>query len=50
VAFRASDEAGVGRWHAAAVREGGIGNGAPGLRPEYGSTYYAAFVLGPGRQ
>ena len=22
-------------------------NGKPGLRPEFGSTYYAAFVLDP---
>jgi catechol 2,3-dioxygenase-like lactoylglutathione lyase family enzyme len=49
VAFRASDEASVDRWHAAAVREGGIDNGAPGVRPEYSGTYYAAFVLDPDR-
>jgi catechol 2,3-dioxygenase-like lactoylglutathione lyase family enzyme len=47
VAFRAADEASVDRWHAAAVREGGIDNGAPGVRPEYSGTYYAAFVLDP---
>jgi catechol 2,3-dioxygenase-like lactoylglutathione lyase family enzyme len=47
VAFRAPDAASVDRWHAAAVREGGVDNGAPGLRPEYSGTYYAAFVLDP---
>jgi catechol 2,3-dioxygenase-like lactoylglutathione lyase family enzyme len=47
VAFRAADEASVDRWHAAAVREGGIDNGAPGVRPECSGTYYAAFVLDP---
>jgi hypothetical protein len=26
---------------------GGKDNGAPGLRPEYGDNYYAAFVISP---
>jgi hypothetical protein len=26
---------------------GGKDNGAPGLRPDYGDNYYAAFVIGP---
>ena len=26
---------------------GGVDNGAPGLRPEYGPGYYAAYVLDP---
>jgi catechol 2,3-dioxygenase-like lactoylglutathione lyase family enzyme len=47
IAFRASDESGVQRWHAAAVRSGGADNGAPGIRPEYSGHYYAAFVLDP---
>ena len=47
VAFRAADKASVDRWHAAAVREGGIDNDAPGVRPERSGTYYAAFVLDP---
>jgi catechol 2,3-dioxygenase-like lactoylglutathione lyase family enzyme len=47
VAFRAPDAASVDRWHAAAMREGGVDNGVPGLRPEYSGTYYAAFVLDP---
>jgi catechol 2,3-dioxygenase-like lactoylglutathione lyase family enzyme len=47
IAFRAADEPGVERWHAAAVRCGGTDNGAPGIRPEYSGRYYAAFVLDP---
>jgi catechol 2,3-dioxygenase-like lactoylglutathione lyase family enzyme len=47
VAFRAGDAESVDRWHAAALRHGGRDNGAPGLRPEYSGTYYAAFVLDP---
>lgn len=47
VAFVAPDEGSVDRWHAAAVRHGGIDSGAPGLRPEYSGRYYAAFVLDP---
>jgi catechol 2,3-dioxygenase-like lactoylglutathione lyase family enzyme len=47
VAFVAPDDASVDRWHAAAVRGGGVDNGAPGLRPEYSGRYYAAFVLDP---
>jgi hypothetical protein len=35
----------VDRWHAAAVRNGGTDNGAPGPRPEYSGRYYAAFVV-----
>jgi catechol 2,3-dioxygenase-like lactoylglutathione lyase family enzyme len=37
----------VGAFHAAALRAGGKDNGKPGLRPDYGATYYAAFVLDP---
>jgi catechol 2,3-dioxygenase-like lactoylglutathione lyase family enzyme len=47
VAFIASDEGSVERWHAAAVREGGTDNGAPGVRPEYSGRYFAAFVIDP---
>ena len=47
IAFPAPDEASVGRWHAAAIRNGGTDNGAPGPRPEYSGRYYAAFVLDP---
>jgi catechol 2,3-dioxygenase-like lactoylglutathione lyase family enzyme len=37
----------VDAFHAAALRSGGHDNGAPGLRPEYGSDYYAAFIIDP---
>ena len=29
------------------LAQGGTDNGAPGLRPDYGPDYYAAFVLCP---
>ena len=45
VAFSAPDADAVGRWHAAAVQNGGTDNGPPGLRPEYSGQYFAAFVL-----
>ena len=47
IAFPAPDDVSVERWHAAAIRNGGTDNGAPGLRPEYSERYYAAFVLDP---
>ena len=47
VAFIASDEGSVERWHVAAVRQGGNDNGGPGVRPEYSGRYFAAFVLDP---
>lgn len=37
----------VHRFHAAALRHGGVDNGAPGPRPDYGEHYYAAFVVDP---
>lgn len=47
VAFRAESRAAVDAFHTAALAAGGRDNGAPGLRPQYGPTYYAAFVLDP---
>jgi catechol 2,3-dioxygenase-like lactoylglutathione lyase family enzyme len=47
IAFVASDDGAVQRWHEAALRNGATDNGAPGLRPEYSGRYYAAFVLDP---
>lgn len=47
VAFRAGTRAEVDAFHAAALAAGGRDNGGPGLRPQYGATYYAAFVLDP---
>jgi catechol 2,3-dioxygenase-like lactoylglutathione lyase family enzyme len=47
LAFDAPDRAAVDCFHAAAVASGGTDDGAPGLRPHYGATYYAAFVIDP---
>lgn len=47
LAFDAPDRVSVDRFHAAAVAHGGEDCGAPGLRPHYGATYYAAFVRDP---
>ena len=44
VAFLAKNKAAVPLFHRAARRAGGRDNGAPGFRPDYGPTYYAAFV------
>lgn len=44
VAFSAPDRAAVDKFHEAAIAAGGQDNGAPGLRPHYHETYYAAFV------
>jgi catechol 2,3-dioxygenase-like lactoylglutathione lyase family enzyme len=46
-AFRAPSRAAVRAFHAAALVHGGRDDGAPGLRPDYSPTYYAAFVLDP---
>ncbi|MBV8911827.1 MAG: VOC family protein [Acetobacteraceae bacterium] len=43
--FDAPDRASVDDFHRAALRAGGTDNGAPGLRPEYGPDYYAAFAI-----
>jgi predicted lactoylglutathione lyase len=37
----------VDRFHAAGLRAGARDNGAAGPRPDYGPTYYAAFLLDP---
>jgi catechol 2,3-dioxygenase-like lactoylglutathione lyase family enzyme len=47
LAFNAPSRDAVDAFHAAAIRAGGSDNGAPGLRPHYGPTYYAAFVIDP---
>ena len=47
VAFIASTEDAVVRWHSAAVHHGGADNGPPGSRPEYSGHYFAAFVIDP---
>jgi catechol 2,3-dioxygenase-like lactoylglutathione lyase family enzyme len=45
--FAAPTRAAVDAFHAAALSAGGTDNGAPGLRPDYGSDYYAAFAVDP---
>ena len=47
IAFAAQTRAEVDAFHRAALEAGGKDNGAPGLRPNYHSNYYAAFVIGP---
>jgi catechol 2,3-dioxygenase-like lactoylglutathione lyase family enzyme len=47
VAFEAETPAAVRAFHAAALAAGGSDAGGPGLRPQYGEGYFAAFVLDP---
>lgn len=47
IAFSSPDQATVDAFHAAALAAGGQDNGAPGPRPHYHPTYYAAFVHDP---
>jgi catechol 2,3-dioxygenase-like lactoylglutathione lyase family enzyme len=44
ICLRAPDTAAVDAFHAAAIKAGGTSDGAPGLRPDYHTRYYAAFV------
>lgn len=45
--FDAPTRQSVENFHASALASGGQDNGAPGLREDYGSDYYAAFVVDP---
>ena len=47
VAFVAPNRAAVDTVYAAAITAGGKDNGVPGLRPEYHTNYYGAFVFDP---
>ena len=47
LAFAATSPAAVDAFHRAALASGGTDNGPPGLRPQYGPDYYAAFVFDP---
>ena len=47
LAFAAPSREAVARFHEAALRAGGQDNGAPGLRPDYGEHYFAAFIVDP---
>jgi catechol 2,3-dioxygenase-like lactoylglutathione lyase family enzyme len=45
--FRAPGRAAVRAFHAAGLAAGGTDAGAPGLRPHYHASYYAAFLRDP---
>jgi catechol 2,3-dioxygenase-like lactoylglutathione lyase family enzyme len=45
VALRASDRAAVDAFYKAGLEAGAKDNGAPGVRSDYGPTYYAAFLM-----
>jgi catechol 2,3-dioxygenase-like lactoylglutathione lyase family enzyme len=47
ICLRARTIAEVDAFHAAALKAGGISDGAPGQRPHDRVKYYAAFVLDP---
>jgi catechol 2,3-dioxygenase-like lactoylglutathione lyase family enzyme len=47
IAFDAESHEAVDAFHAAALEAGARDNGAPGIRPVYSDTYYAAYVLDP---
>jgi catechol 2,3-dioxygenase-like lactoylglutathione lyase family enzyme len=47
VALRVRTAELVDAFHAAALKVGGESDGTPGLRPQHGQGYYAAFVRDP---
>jgi catechol 2,3-dioxygenase-like lactoylglutathione lyase family enzyme len=47
VALRALSPAAVDAFHAAALGADGACDGRPGLRPQHGENYYAAFIRDP---
>jgi catechol 2,3-dioxygenase-like lactoylglutathione lyase family enzyme len=47
VALAAAGRAAVNGAHAAGLQNGGRDDGPPGPRPQYGATYYAAYLLDP---
>jgi len=47
IAFRVPTRAAVHAFYKAAIAAGGTDNGAPGLRPRYHPSYYAAYVRDP---
>ena len=47
VALKARGKSGVDAAHAAGIAHGGRDDGAPGPRPQYGPSYYAAYMRDP---
>jgi catechol 2,3-dioxygenase-like lactoylglutathione lyase family enzyme len=47
ICLRARSPEIVDAFHAAALAAGGASDGAPGLRPQHGEGYYAAFIRDP---
>lgn len=47
LAFPAPDRSAVDAFYHAALSAGGQDNGPPGLRPQYHTGYYAAFIWAP---
>jgi len=47
IAFQSKSRKAVGQFYDEALAKGGKDNGKPGLRPDYGEHYYAAFVIDP---
>ena len=47
IAFQAKNRQEVEAFYRAALEAGAEDNGAPGVRPNYHATYYAAFVIDP---
>jgi catechol 2,3-dioxygenase-like lactoylglutathione lyase family enzyme len=45
--FNAPTRGAVEEFYAAAIQNGGTGDGAPGLRERYGSDYFATFFVDP---
>lgn len=45
--FKAATRSQVAAFHAAGLANGGIDDGAPGLRPHYHANYFGAFLLDP---
>jgi catechol 2,3-dioxygenase-like lactoylglutathione lyase family enzyme len=47
VALHATSRQQVDKFHATALTHGGSSEGTPGLRPQYGANFYAAYVRDP---
>lgn len=47
ICLRTRERAQIDAFHQAALDAGGVSDGAPGPRPEYTDTYYAAFIYDP---